>query len=170
MEYFSLSGRNLLTILLPTFWTVSKILTFLYIYYDNKRVRNFFNYGLLIFQVVSGVFFYLNLNIYGEYFCFIWSGTMVIPLIMFNLMYRNKEKDETDSINIFEWIIIICSIAWGIFMLTIPYSRVFTMIGGNYNPNIDRVSRIVFCVYGIVQITFDKPLGIILRRISSSKR
>lgn len=67
MDYFSLNGRNLLTILLPTFWTVSKILTFLYIYYDNKRVRNFFNYGLLIFQVVSGIFFYINLNIYGEF-------------------------------------------------------------------------------------------------------
>lgn len=151
------------------FFAISKILTFLYIYYDDKNVRRNFNYGSVIFAVISSVFFYININKYGEYFCFIWCGAIIIPIIMYNIMYKNKEKDETDYINIIELFIII-SIIWGFFMIIIPHTSIFIFIGGKINPYIGKVSTIIFYVYGIVQITLDKPLGIILKRISNNTK
>ena len=88
-----MKGGHLLTILLPISFTISKILTFLYIYYDNKKIRIVFNYGAVIFTIISLSFFYLNINKYGEYFCFIWCGAIIIPIIMYNIMYKSKEKD-----------------------------------------------------------------------------
>lgn len=110
------------------------------------------------------LFFYLNINQYGEYFCFIWSGAIIIPIITFNIMYKNKEKDETDYINIVELFIIISSSIWGLFMIIIPHTSIFIFIGGKTNHYIGRVSTIIFYIYGIVQITLDKPLGITLKK------
>ena len=169
MNYFSLKGGYILTILLPTFFIISKILTFLYIYYDNKKVRRIFNYVSVIFSVISTIIIYFNISRHGEYFCFIWSGAIIIPLIIFNLMYRNKEKDETNYINIFELIIIIVSMIWGVIILIIPQSSIFTLIGGNSNSSIDRISIILFYTYGIVQITLDKPLAIAIRKLEHKK-
>lgn len=165
-----MKGGHLLTILLPISFTISKILTFLYIYYDNKKIRIVFNYGAVIFTIISLSFFYLNINKYGEYFCFIWCGAIIIPIIMYNIMYKSKEKDETNYINIFELFIIIISIIWGFFMIIIPHTSIFILIGGKINPYIGKVSTIIFYVYGIVQITLDKPLGIMLKRISNGTK
>lgn len=163
-----MKGGHLLTILLPISFTISKILTFLYIYYDNKKIRIVFNYGAVIFTIISLSFFYLNINKYGEYFCFIWCGAIIIPIIMYNIMYKSKEKDETNYINKFELFII--SIIWGFFMIIIPHTSIFILIGGKINPYIGKVSTIIFYVYGIVQITLDKPLGIMLKRISNGTK
>ncbi|MDY2631826.1 MAG: hypothetical protein SOV85_10830 [Clostridium sp.] len=165
-----MKGGHLLTILLPISFTISKILTFLYIYYDNKKIRIVFNYGAVIFTIISLSFFYLNINKYGEYFCFIWCGAIIIPIIMYNIMYKSKEKDETNYINKFELFIISISIIWGFFMIIIPHTSIFILIGGKINPYIGKVSTIIFYVYGIVQITLDKPLGIMLKRISNGTK
>lgn len=167
-----MKGGHLLTILIPISFTISKILTFLYIYYDNKKIRIVFNYGAVIFTIISLSFFYLNINKYGEYFCFIWCGAIIIPIIMYNIMYKSKEKDETNYINIFELFIISISISiiWGFFMIIIPHTSIFILIGGKINPYIGKVSTIIFYVYGIVQITLDKPLGIMLKRISNGTK
>lgn len=165
-----MKGGHLLTILIPISFTISKILTFLYIYYDNKKIRIVFNYGAVIFTIISLSFFYLNINKYGEYFCFIWCGAIIIPIIMYNIMYKSKEKDETNYINIFELFIISISIIWGFFMIIIPHTSIFILIGGKTNPYIGKVSTIIFYVYGIVQITLDKPLGIMLKRISNGTK
>lgn len=170
MDFISVKEGHLLTIILPIFLTTSKILTFLYIYYDNKKVRKIFNYGSLIFGGISFTFFYFNINKYSEYFCFIWCGSIIIPIIMYNIMYKNKEKDETNYINIFELFIISISIIWGFFMIIIPHTSIFILIGGKINPYIGKVSTIIFYVYGIVQITLDKPLGIMLKRISNGTK
>lgn len=165
-----MKGGHLLTILLPISFTISKILTFLYIYYDNKKIRIVFNYGAVIFTIISLSFFYLNINKYGEYFYFIWCGAIIIPIIMYNIMYKSKEKDETNYINKFELFIISISIIWGFFMIIIPHTSIFILIGGKINPYIGKVSTIIFYVYGIVQITLDKPLGIMLKRISNGTK
>lgn len=166
MDYLTLKDGYLLTILLPMYLLISKLMTFFYIYYDNKYARRFVKIALLGFSVVSSIMFYLHIDKYGEYFCFTWCGNIITPLVMFTIMYRKKDKILDDNINIFELPLIVGSIIWGIFLIYIPNSDIFTIIGGNSNYRIDKISTIIFYCYGMVQIIADKPLAIFIRRLT----
>ena len=84
-------------------------------------------------------------------------------------MYRKKEKIDTASINIFEKILIACSVSWGFFILILPYTKIFTFIGGGTNKRIDILSKIIFFVYGMCQILLDKHTIFFVKNRSTLK-
>ena len=154
MNYLSLKEGHLVTIMIPLSLIISKILMFFYLYIKSNYAKKTFNFVTIVFAIISTIIFYV-LN-WGNYFCFIWLAVIVVSVIQYNLMYRKKEKIDTDSINIFEKAIIAGSIAWGIFILILPYTKIFTLIGGGSNKQIDILSKIIFLVYGMCQILLDK--------------
>ena len=144
MNYFSLKDGYLLTIMLPISFIISKVLMFLYLYYERKFIIKIFNYSMVIFGGITSVIFYLYG--WGEYFCFIWIGSIILSVIMFNYIYSKSERLDAHNINIFEMLIIICSILWGIFIIVLPYTSIFIFIGGGNNSQIDIVSKILFFI------------------------
>lgn len=154
MNYLSLKEGHLLTIMIPLSLMISKILMFFYLYVKDKSARKIFNFVAIVFAIISTIIFYV-LN-WGNYFCFIWLAAIVVSVIEYNLIYRKKEKIDTDSINILEKAIIVCAIVWGIFILILPYTKIFTLIGGGANEKVDILSKIIFLVYGMCQIFLDK--------------
>lgn len=160
MNYFSFKDGHLLTIMLPISFIISKVLMFLYLYYDWKFIIRIFNYSMIIVGSITSIIFYLFG--WGEYFCFIWIGSIILSDIMCNYIYSKSERVYTHNINIFEIPIIICSLLWGIFVIVLPYTRFFAFIGGGNNLQIDILSKILFFIYGVVQIILDKPLIVII--------
>ncbi len=55
---------------------------FLYLYHEWKVIIKIFNYEMLIFGDIASIIFYLYG--WGEYFCFIWIGSIILSVIMFN--------------------------------------------------------------------------------------
>lgn len=122
MNYFSFKDGHLLTIMLPISFIISKVLMFLYLYYDWKFIIKIFNYSMIIVGSITSIIFYLYG--WGEYFCFIWIGSIIVSDIMFNNIYSKSERVCTHKINVFEIPIIICSLLWGIFVILLKGSSV----------------------------------------------
>ena len=167
MNYLSLKEGYLLTIMIPLSLIISKTVMFLHLYIKNNYVKKTFNFLIIVFAIISTLIFYV-LN-WGNYFCFIWLAVIIVSVIQYNLMYRKKEKIDTDSINIFEKILIACSVSWGFFILILPYTKIFTFIGGGTNKQIDILSKIIFFVYGMCQLLLDKHTIFFVKNRSTLK-
>lgn len=167
MNYLSLKEGYLLTIMMPLSLIISKTIMFLHLYIKNNYVKKTFNFLIIVFAIISTLIFYV-LN-WGNYFCFIWLAVIIVSVIQYNLIYRKKGKIDTDSINILEKILIAGSISWGVFILILPYTKIFTFIGGGTNKRIDILSKIIFFVYGMCQLLLDKHTIFFVKNRSTLK-
>ncbi|RDY22416.1 hypothetical protein CHF27_013555 [Romboutsia maritimum] len=155
-EYFNLQSRHVLTIMLPISFIVAKILFFLKAYIKNSNyIIKTFNYITIFFAVVSSIAFYLC-N-WGEYFAFIWFLSLFISIIQYNFMDRKTKYSYCENPNILEIMLNIASILIGIFILLIPHTQIFFMIGGG-DTKVDFVSKILLSIYGILMILLDNHI------------
>jgi hypothetical protein len=149
-----LQEGHILTICIPLTFIISKILQFIKIYIkDSVHIIKKFNYTSIVLAIISSVVFYIY-N-WGEYFTFVWFVVLFGSVIQYNFLYRNTEYLYSEKPNIFELIINIFSVLASIFILAIPHTKVFFMIGGGGDPKVDFVSKILLHTYGVVLILLD---------------
>lgn len=139
-EYLTLQGGHILTIYIPLTCILAKILQFLKAYIKNSgNIIKKFNYITIILAVISSVVMYVH-N-WGEYFTFVWFAVLTVSVIQYNFLYRNTEYLYSEKPNVFELTISMFSVFAGIFILLIPHTKVFFMIGGGGDPKIDFLSK-----------------------------
>lgn len=162
-EYFNLQSRHVLTIMLPISFIVAKILFFLKAYIKNSNyIIKTFNYTTIFFAVVSSITFYLC-N-WGEYFAFIWFLSLFVSIIQYNFMDRKTKYSYCENPNILEIMLNITSVLIGIFILLIPHTEIFFMIGGGGDPKIDFISKILLHTYGILLLLLDNHTMLIYNK------
>ncbi|ASW42067.1 hypothetical protein [Clostridium isatidis] len=153
MEYLPLKAGNLITILVPINLIFSKIIEFIK-RYKNKKVENVFRVFTLVFGIGSTAIFYI-LD-YSMYFCFTWIGSLLIGLLQYSIVYRNVEKESNEEINELQKLFSFFSIILGIFIIIIPHTKIFNLIGGGIDSKVDSISKIVFAILGICHIILNE--------------
>lgn len=153
MEYLTLKTGNILTILIPLNLIFSKMVEFIKIY-TNKKVEIIFRWCTVSFAVISTIIFYI-LD-YSMYFCFTWIGSLLIGLFQYSIAFRNINKEDYKELNQLQQVLSFIGIIVGAFLVILPYTKIFILIGGGYELKVDNVSRIVFLVCGVCFIMLNK--------------
>ncbi|MBS6506805.1 MAG: hypothetical protein KH369_01330 [Paraclostridium bifermentans] len=151
IEYF-ISQDNLLVVLfIPLTLIVSKIITFLKAYIrDSGELIKKFNYITIFFALVSSIALYIY-N-WDTYFTGMWLIVLIGSVIEYNFLYKNTESLYSENPNIFEIILNVKDILFGIFIISIPHTKIFFMIGGGGDPKVDFISKVILHIYGILLI------------------
>jgi hypothetical protein len=137
-----------------------KILEFI-ILQKNRVIKKYFNIGAIIFALASTIFFIMQE--YGNYFCFIWAGTIIIAVIEFNVMFRKRKKiDFNIEMNFFDKLIDVFQIVLGVVLLIIPYTPIFLYIGGGHDSKIDIISKLIYLIYGTCMIFMNRYVSYLL--------
>ncbi|MBS4959028.1 MAG: hypothetical protein KHZ99_18690 [Clostridium sp.] len=153
MEYLTLKTGNILTILIPINLIFSKVVEFIKIY-TNKKVEIIFRCCTVSFAIISTITFYI-LD-YSIYFCFTWIGSLLIGLLQYSIAFRNINKEDYKELNQLQQIFSFIGIIIGAFLVVLPYTKIFILIGGGYELKVDNISRVVFLVCGICFIMLSK--------------
>lgn len=105
------------------------------------------------FIIVSSIIIYIV--DFSIYLSAIWFTVFTMSLIQYNLSNRDVEYCYTENPNSFGIVRNITCILLGIFILSIPHTKIFFMIGGGGNPKVDYISKILLSIYGILLILLD---------------
>lgn len=156
-EYVTFEIRNILTILVPLTLIFMKIVDYLELYHENNKVIHFRRISV-IFSISSTALFYA-LD-FDNYFCFTWLLVSFISPFYYSFINRKVTKIPKmkidDELRWYPKLEGVLSIFIGLFLIFLPYTRLFFLIGGGRDIRVTLISRILYFLLGTSLIILNK--------------
>jgi len=156
-EYLVLEKGHLLTIMVPVMYMLGHIYNYQKIYFKNKFKKRLIIGSVIFALITTPIFYFKN---YGLYFCVMWGSiwsTGYISALISTIFVRKYliEYDYRDitTIDIMSFLF---NLAIGMFLIVLPYTNIFYLIGGGIDNRTVFISKIVFFLWGISLIFFNK--------------
>lgn len=106
------------------------------------------------FAILSGFILY-KLN-YSNYFVASWSANFIIAPFFYGYFIIKKFTDSLSEVNFVEKVLYTITILFGVFLIIIPCTSIFKLIGAGMNNSVDIISKGIYSTLGLTCIFLNK--------------
>jgi hypothetical protein len=153
MSYFTLETENYVTILLPIYLIIQKIIIYINKYHNEKISESV----KIIIYSISPMLTLLLLKLdYRSYFCAFFLISLILSVAISSYVGKRTVKQSYQKISVRDKVMYCLNLLAGSVIIFLPYIDSLDFICGGYDYKMDILYRGLYMIYGICFIVLNK--------------